>query len=92
MPLFKDSRYSDINSRDEILVDQSGTRYRTLFRYPATTGTRTVKYYVWRRGDRIDRIAAQYLGSSSDYYKIMDLNPEILDASQIEPGTRVRLP
>lgn len=92
MPLYKDSRYTDRYSRDEVLVDSAGNRYRTLFRYPAVDGVRSVDYYVWRAGDRIDRIAAARLGSPDQYHRILDLNPEIIDPHRIEPGTQVRLP
>jgi nucleoid-associated protein YgaU len=92
MTLYKDSRYADSNTRDSILIRADGARIRTLLRYPSTTGVLEIKYYVWKRGDRLDRIAAAYLGSPSLYYKILDLNPDIIDGNQIEPGTRVRLP
>jgi hypothetical protein len=92
MTLFSGSRYADSNTRDSILLRGDGAHIRTLFRYPSQSGTFNIKYYVWKRGDRIDRIAAQYMGAPHLYYRILDLNPEILDANQIEPGTRVRLP
>ena len=92
MTLYNGSRYADVNTRDSILVRSDGARIRTLLRYPSTTGTLSVTYYVWKRGDRLDRIAAAYLGSPSLYYRILDLNPDIIDGNQIEPGTRVRLP
>lgn len=92
MSLYKSSRYADSNSRDEILVDGKGVRHRTLYRYPSPDGSFSVKYYVWRAGDRIDRLATEMLGSPDQFHRILDLNPEIVDAHQIEPGTKVRLP
>ena len=92
MTLYSGSRYTDANTRDSFLVTSGGSRIRTLFRYPSFSGTVNIKYYVWTRGDRLDRIAATYLGSPSLYYKILDLNPDIIDGNQIEPGTKVRLP
>lgn len=92
MTLYRNSRYADGNTRDVILVDQNENRYRTLYRYPEVNGTRTLTYYVWRAGDRIDRLAAEHLGSPDLFYRILDLNPEIIDPHHIEPGTKVRLP
>jgi hypothetical protein len=92
MTLYRNSRYADTNTRDEILVDVTGNRYRTLYRYPSIDGTLSVSYYVWKASDRIDRLAAEHLGSPDLYYRILDLNPEIIDPHHIEPGTKVRLP
>lgn len=92
MTLYRNSRYADPNTRDEILVDDAGNRYRTLYRYPEVSGTLSVSYYVWRAGDRIDKLASEHLGSPDLYYRILDLNPEIIDPHHIEPGTKVRLP
>jgi hypothetical protein len=92
MTVYRNSRYADESTRDVILADSDGNRYRTLFRFPTVNGTRSVQYYVWRAGDRIDRLAAEHLGSPDLYYQILDLNPDIIDPHHIDPGTKVRLP
>lgn len=91
--LLRTSRYADPTTTNDImLVDQNGNQVRTLFRRPNWSGTFDFVYYVWREGDRIDRIAQRFLGDPTMYWKIMDLNPEILNPGQIAPGTNVRIP
>lgn len=50
------------------------------------------RYHVWRDSDRIDSIAQKFLGSSSLWWEIADLNPEILDPFGIPVGTVLRIP
>jgi hypothetical protein len=93
MSLYRDSRYADpATSRDVTLIKSDGMQVRTLFRRPAYTGSFNITHYVWRAGDRIDRVSYLYLGDPQKYWQILDLNPEILDANQIEPGTTIRIP
>ena len=48
--------------------------------------------YTWVEGDRIDVVSNSLLGSPSFWWKIMDLNPEIMDPFDIKPGTTIRIP
>jgi hypothetical protein len=48
--------------------------------------------YTWVETDRLDRIALRFLGASTLWWQIMDINPEILDPSTIAPGTVLRIP
>lgn len=49
-------------------------------------------YYTWVERDRIDLIADTFLGRPDYWWKIMDLNPEILDPYNIAIGTVIRVP
>jgi hypothetical protein len=49
-------------------------------------------YYTWVEGDRIDRVSTDLLGSPSLWWRIMDLNPEIIDPFSIPLGTTLRIP
>jgi hypothetical protein len=49
-------------------------------------------YYVWVDGDRMDNLAYRITGSSDNWWKIMDYNPEVLDPYNIAPGTTIRIP
>jgi hypothetical protein len=49
-------------------------------------------YVTWREGDRMESIAYEVLGSSSLWWRIMDYNPEILDAINIPVGSLIRVP
>ena len=65
----------------------------TVFRSPPVkTSGRSTKYYMWKDGDRIDSVSERTLSDASMWWKIMDLNPEILDPIFIEPGTLIRIP
>lgn len=93
MVLFRDSRYADTATTADVqLVTTDGVVMRTLYRTFPTTGPMTVRYYEWREGDRLDRLAADHFGDPARWWEILDANPEINNGATIAPGTRVRLP
>jgi hypothetical protein len=49
-------------------------------------------YYTWVERDRLDIIANKFIGSADAWWQIMDLNPEILNPSEIQVGTILRIP
>lgn len=49
-------------------------------------------YYTWTAKDRLDQIAYERMGNSTYWWKIMDFNPEIINAANIAPGTVIRIP
>lgn len=88
--IFTDSRYAD------------GTLIKTFDSRTATYEVSVVRefpedsadfyYYVWRSKDRLDQLAYEKLGSSAFWWRIMDYNPEIINAANIAPGTVIRIP
>lgn len=90
------SRYTASNVYSAL--SQDGTRTRTLVSRSDTgaggfvSETTSVSVYQWSAGDRIDSLAFKLLGDSRLYWKIMDLNPWILDPSAITPGTMIWVP
>lgn len=48
--------------------------------------------YTWTSEDRIDIISFEFLGSPNLWWKIMDINPEIVNPFNIAPGTVIRIP
>ena len=91
--LYASSRYADpSNTKDVMLVQPGGTQLRTLIRRPRTSGSVRTVNYAWRAGDRIDRVADQYLGSPDKWWQIMDVNPEVPNPASIAPGTILRIP
>lgn len=48
--------------------------------------------HTWSQSDRLDRLAARYLGSSDLWWKIMDANPIIQNPNDIRPGMQIRIP
>lgn len=88
--IYTDSRYA--TGKIMYTADaRSGNENLSVYRIFPTLGYR-FSAYVWGSEDRIDKLAAEVLGSSSLWWKIMDLNPEIVDPSSIAPGTTLRIP
>lgn len=48
--------------------------------------------YTWTSEDRIDIVANDLLGSPNLWWKIMDINPEVINPFAIAPGTVLRIP
>lgn len=96
MTLSAGSRYTASNLYSALSPD--GTTTRTLVsRSDTGTGgfvsaTTSVSVYRWSDGDRIDSLAFKLLGDSRLYWRIMDLNPWILDPTAITPGTLILVP
>jgi len=90
MTIYLDSRYSDgtlFKGKDA----RNNTYVTTVYRYWPTYLKNVVMYEV-KEVDRIEDIAVRYLGNPSLWWKIMDLNPEVLDPFNITPGTLLRIP
>lgn len=49
-------------------------------------------YFVWKDGDRVENVAANLLGDSNLWWKILDYNPEIANPLSIAVGTTLRIP
>lgn len=52
----------------------------------------TFFFYEWVDNDRLDNIAMRFLGNSAMWWQILDINPEILNPTNIAPGTQIRIP
>ena len=88
--IYTDSRYAtgSINYINDARLNKNQLSvYRT---FPSVI-TKFLAY-TWTSNDRIDVLAAEFLGSSSLWWKIMDVNPEIANPFSIEPGTVLRIP
>lgn len=48
--------------------------------------------HVWSESDRLDLVAARYLGDPSLWWMVMDYNPLIPDPLHILPGTVLNVP
>lgn len=88
--IFLDSRYADgilTKTYHPLTNGYELTVYRTwpAYRVPYF-------YYEWQETDRLDVLALRYLGKSNLWWQIMDINPEIINAVEIAPGTQIRIP
>lgn len=48
--------------------------------------------YIWEQGDRIDLLADLHYGNVTKWFLIGDANPEVMDWSDVDPGTIIRIP
>ena len=88
--IYLDSRYA--NARLYRAFDSRTGKYNVtvLRQYPVYEVE--FKYHEWTEADRLDTLSRRYLGSTSLWWQIMDLNPEILDPFNIPYGTVLRIP
>ena len=88
--IYLDSRYVDgplFKAQDS----RTGKYELTVFRaFPSYKVN--FFHYTWVETDRLDRIALKFLGSSSLWWQIMDINPGIIDPLNIIPGTVLKIP
>lgn len=88
--IFTDSRYIDsVIYRAQKARDQKSDLVVTRL-FPAEKSS--FFYYTWRERDRVEGVAALLLGDSNQWWRIMDYNPEIIDAINIRVGTVLRIP
>lgn len=87
------SRYAD-SDVVYILDSRTGVSQATVFRDAPEQdlAEQYGKVHYWRDGDRLDSLAYDSFGSSLEWWRILDANPEILNPLRIEPGTAVRIP
>ena len=91
--IYLTSRYAE-SDVSYILDSRTGiaqaTVLRTIPEQDDTAQYGTV--YYWREGDRLDYLSYSLYGTSLEWWRILDANPEILNPSQIAPGTALRIP
>jgi nucleoid-associated protein YgaU len=49
-------------------------------------------YYTVAFADRIDSIASSFLGNPALWFKIAQVNPQIMNWLDLQPGTVIRIP
>lgn len=88
--IYLDSRYSD-STLYKAFDARTGTYQVTVQRvFPEFA----IDYFIheWVETDRLDNLALRHLGDPSLWWRIMDINPEVIDPSNISPGTQLRIP
>jgi hypothetical protein len=84
------SRYQDGAVNATTQADGSLRHY--VFRNKDTITQQSYRYHVWKILDRIDQVAQHYLGDGSQWWLIMDANPEIANPQTIPLGYVLRIP
>jgi hypothetical protein len=88
--IFSDSRYASGYLYKAYDVTNNANLVTVQRVFP--TETAGFYYYAWKEGDRIENVAYRLLGDASTWWKVMDYNPEIIDAINIPVGTLLRVP
>lgn len=88
--IYLDSRYAD--GVLFIAQEPKSDEFRlSVFR---TFPTYSAAYYWYEvtENDRIENIAARTIGDPNLWWQIMDINPEVLNPFELEPGLQLRIP
>lgn len=57
-----------------------------------TTQTFQYTFYIVNASDRIDTIASTFLSDPTQWFKIAQVNPEVINFFNLQPGTMLRIP
>jgi hypothetical protein len=72
---------------------RDGTAHRFVMRsFPINTRKEAYTVYTWVEGDRLDIVGSKYFADPTQYWRILDANPDILDPMGISPGQQIRIP
>jgi hypothetical protein len=88
--IYSDSRYADGNIF--VAADSRKNTYEVTVYRAFPTVSSEFFLYEWVQGDRPDTVAHKLLGSSDFWWKILDINPEIINPLHIPIGTALRIP
>lgn len=84
------SRY--LNNPVVTLPDPSGLARKVITNSPPEAVVITYTSYLVQGGDRIDMLAQSFYGDPTMWWAFANGNPEILDWSNLESGTIIRVP
>ena len=85
-----DSRYT--TAVLQTVTDPDGTtRQEMRVAFPRSRVVQFT-YYRTKASDRVDTLAAKHYGNGRLWWLIADANPEILDWTDLVPGTTIRVP
>lgn len=84
------SRYA--SSATALVTGRDGKSRNVILSKNTSALSVTVKIYTWAEGDRPDLVAYRNYGDASQWWRIADVNPQIMDWTEISAGTRIRIP
>jgi hypothetical protein len=85
------SRYAD-NQVIPITNTIGITHSTIIIKPPNNALVYSISIYTWQIGDQIDYLAYSAYGDETQWWRIADVNPEILFWNSVQPGTQVRIP
>jgi hypothetical protein len=90
MSIFDSSRY--VANRLALVTDPNGVARVTILRPEPFNWSFRYSQYVWSVDDRIDLLTSGVYGDPNLWWIIARANPEIMDWSEVAPGTVLRIP
>lgn len=84
------SRYADADVTF-VLEPKTQTTRATAFR-PTPDIVATYRVHRWSEGDRWDFLAQEYLDAPTEWWRILDANPQIIDPTSMVAGMAVYIP
>jgi hypothetical protein len=90
--IYLDSRYADGSLYKAWDARENKQEYHIAVGRQWPTYSSAYFIYEWIVTDRLDVLANKFLGNSEYWWRILDINPEIIDPLTITPGTQIRIP
>lgn len=91
MPIFKGSRY-EYSTIDYVPTTFQGAQNPIVFYTFSTLGQLSYFEHAYVEGERLDQLSERYFKNPQMWWAIPEVNPEILDFTNIAPGTIIRIP
>ncbi|MEU5425157.1 tail protein X [Streptomyces olivoreticuli] len=76
----------------ELVTGPDGVSRRVISAVPQETIRTRARRYRWREGDRVDLLAYRHYGDATQWWRIADVNPHVMDWTEPPPGTIIRIP
>ncbi len=91
MAISRTSRYQ--RHPTALVVDRHGRRQVAIMRRAPVEQRVRVVDTLWKHGDRVDLLAARYLGGApQEWWMIAEINPRVLDWTSPPAATPVMVP
>jgi hypothetical protein len=89
--IYQNSRYYT-QLIDYVAFVPDGSSFPIVFYEFDTPGTVKWQEHIYAQNERLDQISEQYYGRPDYWWLIPEYNPQIMDFSNIVPGTVLRIP
>ncbi|MEU7278681.1 tail protein X [Streptomyces sp. NPDC045431] len=81
-----------VGSATVIATNSDGKSRKVILPKEAGIFSASVRIYTWVEGDRVDVVAHRNYGDASQWWRIADVNPSVMNWTEIPAGTRIRIP
>lgn len=75
-----------------VTLDVNGLPRQVITPSAAVPYTFVYQSHIWSGADRLDLLANRMYGNPTQWWGIAAGNPEIMDWTQVQPGTVIRIP